>query len=125
MLIAASTAATPALAQVNFNITIAPPALQYEAVPAIPPGYVWAPGYWAWNGDRHLWVHGRTIVQRVGYRWEPDRWEQRDRAYYRHPGHWERDAGYKAGKAKDGKKAKHWDKGGDKDKHGKGGKHDD
>ncbi len=57
----------------------------------VPPGYVWAPGYWAWNNDRHIWVRGRTIVQRSGYRWEPDRWEQRGDGYYRHPGNWARE----------------------------------
>ncbi len=54
-------------------------------------GYVWAPGYWAWNHDRHIWVRGRTIVQRTGYRWQPDRWEQRGNGYYRQPGSWARD----------------------------------
>lgn len=135
MLMAAGSAAAPAFAQISFNINIAPPAPpapQYEAAPAIAPGYLWAPGYWAWNGDRHIWIRGRTIVQRVGYRWEPDRWEQRDRAYYRHPGRWERDADYKVVKVKNEKKAKHRDGDGDNDergrgnagKHGKGGKHD-
>ena len=117
MLMAASAAAAPAFAQISFNIIIAPPAPRYEAVPVIAPGYVWAPGYWGWNGDRHIWVRGRTIVQRVGYRWEPDRWEQRDRAYYRHPGRWERDANYKVVKVKKEKKPKkpkHRDNGGDK-----------
>ncbi len=130
MLLAAGTAAAPAFAQINFNISIAPPAPQFEAVPAIVPGYVWAPGYWAWSGDRHIWVRGRTIVQRVGYRWEPDRWEQRELVYFRHPGRWERDTNYKVVKVKNEKKPKHWDKDGDEHGHGnagkrgKGGKHD-
>jgi len=132
MLMAAGAAAAPAFAQINFNVIIAPPAPQYEAVPAIAPGYVWAPGYWGWNGDRHIWVRGRPIVERVGYRWEPDRWEQRGPAYYRHPGRWERDANFKAVKVKKTKKLKHRDNDGDDDergrgsagKHGKGDKHD-
>lgn len=125
MFLAASAAAAPAFAQINFNVIIAPPAPRYEAVPAMAPGYVWAPGYWAWNGDRHIWVHGRTIVERVGYRWEPDRWEQRDHAYYRHPGRWERDADFKPVKVKKEKKAKRRDNEGDNGEHGRGhaGKH--
>ena len=130
MSMAAGIAAAPALAQINFNISIAPPAPRYEAAPAIAPGYVWAPGYWAWNGDHHVWIRGRTIVQRAGYRWEPDRWEQRDHAYYRHPGRWERDANHKVVKAKN--KSRHMDNDGGADehghgnsgKHGKGGRHD-
>jgi len=85
-----------ASAQVTFNIQIGPPAPLFEQVPVMAPGYVWAPGYWAWHGDRHIWVRGRTIVQRIGYRWQPDMWEQRNNTYYRHPGRWERDYGYRA-----------------------------
>ena len=133
MLITACTAAVPAFGQISVNISIAPPAPRYEAPPAVAPGYVWAPGYWAWNGDRHIWVPGRTIVQRVGYRWAPDRWEQRDHVYYRHSGRWERDAEYRVVKVKKQKKRKHWDNDDDKyedghgssgGKHGKRGKHD-
>jgi len=78
-----------AFAQISFNIVIAPPAPMYEVVPVMQPGYVWAPGYWAWNNDRHVWVRGRTIVQRDGYIWAPDRWEQQGTVYVRQPGHWE------------------------------------
>ena len=84
-----------AFAQVSFNIQIGPPAPLYEAVPVMAPGYVWAPGYWAWHGDRHIWVRGRSMYQRVGYRWEPDMWEQRGSSYYRHPGRWARDKDYR------------------------------
>ena len=124
-------AAAPAFAQVTVNITVGPPAPLYEAVPVMAPGYVWAPGYWAWHGDRHIWVRGRTIVQRVGYRWEPDVWEQRSNVYYRHPGRWERDSDYRAVQMKPEKPEKppkYWkdkdkDKYKDKDKgHGKNGK---
>jgi len=84
-------AGVAAQAQVSWSITIGPPQPIYEVVPMLPPGYVWAPGYWAWNHDRHIWVRGRTIVQRPGYRWEPDRWEQSGNGYYRQPGNWARD----------------------------------
>ena len=100
LLLATSVFAAPAYAQISFNINIAPPAPQYEVVPNLAPGYVWAPGYWAWTGERHVWVRGRTIVQRDGYRWSPDRWEQRDQGYYRSAGHWESDRGYKPVKMK-------------------------
>lgn len=129
----ASGAAAPALAQVNVTINFGPPALQYEAVPAVAPGYVWAPGYWAWHGDRYIWVRGRTIVQRTGYQWEPVRWEQRGNGYYQQPGHWTPDVNYRVvevKKDKKDKKDKHWNNGkgnGDdqgKDKPGKGSKHD-
>ena len=113
--LAAGVFAAPAYAQVRINVNIGPPALQYEAVPVIAPGYVWAPGYWGWSGERHVWVRGRSIVQREGYRWEPDRWEQRDRGYVRTVGHWAQD--------KDNRGAGnrgHENNG----KHGKGNKHE-
>lgn len=112
VLLAASAAA---FAQINVNISLAPPAPQFEAIPALSPGQVWAPGYWGWNGDRHIWVRGRPIVQRVGYRWEPDRWEQRGTTYYRHEGRWEHE---KAKKPKKEKKEKHGHN--DNGHHGKG-----
>ena len=125
LLMAAGTAAAPAFAQVSININIAPPATLYESAPAMAPGYVWAPGYWAWHSDRYIWVHGRTVAQRVGYRWEPDRWEQRDHGYYRLAGRWERDADYKVMKMKKEKKPKHWDndRGNEQRDHGNSGKH--
>ena len=110
--------AVPAYAQVSFNISLAPPAPQYEVVPSVQPGYVWAPGYWAWSGERHIWVRGRPIVQREGYRWEPDRWDQRDRGYYRTAGHWQRDANYKPAKVK--KYKDQFDNGHDNRNHGQG-----
>lgn len=124
LLLAASVFAAPAYAQINFNISIAPPAPQYEVVPTVQQGYVWAPGYWGWNGDRHIWVRGRTIVQRDGYRWAPDRWEQGDRGYFRTVGHWEHDKGFKPVKMKKEKKEKKQKNHDDNGKH-KGNKHRD
>ncbi len=121
-LLAAAGTAIPALAQVTFNISIAPPAPQYEPAPPPAPGYVWAPGYWGWHGDRYVWVRGRSIVQRTGYNWEPDRWEQRDGRFYRHTGNWARDPDYTVVKVKKEKKPKHRDDDDDHD-HGNGGKH--
>jgi hypothetical protein len=92
MLSLALAAGGTAFAQVSLNIIVAPPEPLHEIAPAMQPGFVWAPGYWAWNFDRHIWVRGRTMVQRAGYRWEPDHWEQLGDAYSRQPGRWERDA---------------------------------
>ncbi|MBI4190293.1 MAG: YXWGXW repeat-containing protein [Betaproteobacteria bacterium] len=50
--IALGATAVPAEAQVNFSIgvEIGPPPARVEIIPAPRPGFVWAPGYWAWNG---------------------------------------------------------------------------
>ncbi len=122
--------ATPARAQVSINISIGPPAPLYESAPMMAPGYVWAPGYWAWNNDHHVWIRGRSIVQRVGYRWEPDRWEQRGNGYYRRPGDWVRATHYAPVWIDKDHKPKHWKsdrRGGDErgGKKGRGKKNDD
>jgi len=100
-------AGSTAFAQVSFNIVVAPPAPLYEVAPMMQPGYVWAPGYWAWNNDHHVWVRGRTIVQRDGYLWAPDRWVQQGGSYVREPGRWERSMEEKPVKYQKMKKLKH------------------
>lgn len=100
-------AAAPALAQITINIGVAPPPVQYEAVPVLAPTQIWAPGYWAWNGDRHVWVRGRAIAKRDGYRWVSDQWVPHGNGYYRQPGYWVRDTHYVYVKEKKVKKHKH------------------
>ena len=117
LLLAGCFVATSAVAQINLSINLAPPAPQYEVIPTMQPGYVWAPGYWGWSGDRHVWVRGRPIAQREGYRWAPDRWDQRDQGYYRTAGHWERDE-RRDNERHDKGKHKGWNK--DDRDHGKG-----
>ena len=88
---------TPAVAGVNFNlnIDIAPPPPQVEVIPAPRPGYVWAPGYWAWQGGRHIWVAGCWVPVHRGYYWVPDRWVEyrgpRGPHWHFEPGHWKRE----------------------------------
>ncbi len=86
----------PAAAQVDLNITFgAPPAPQYEAVPAPRPGYVWAPGYWQVENNRHVWAPGRWMEARQDQHWVPDRWEsyrEGGQEKWRHEaGRWDRD----------------------------------
>jgi hypothetical protein len=43
---------TPSSAQVGGSITIAPPELPAYEQPMCPgDGYIWTPGYWAWDGE--------------------------------------------------------------------------
>src|SRR4051812_46021072 len=70
---------TPVAAQIDVRINLAPlapPAPQYEVAPSPRPGYVWAPGYWQWNGSQHVWAPGRWEQVRQGYRFSPERWER-------------------------------------------------
>lgn len=61
---------------VGIGITVAPPAPRHERRPPPRHGYVWAPGYWAWNPrlHRYVWASGRWLRARPGYRYQPPRW---------------------------------------------------
>ena len=90
--LAAAAGLAPAVgsAAVLVDIDVAPPPPRVEVVPAARPGYVWAPGYWAWRRHRHEWVGGRWIVERRGYHWVPDAWVVNGPHYHYVRGHWER-----------------------------------
>ena len=86
---AAAYAPLPSMAQdVQLYIGSAPPAPLYERAPAVRRGYVWSPGYWAWNGHRHHWVTGTYIVERPGYVYAPPAWQQRGGRWYMEQGRW-------------------------------------
>src|ERR1041384_4392978 len=89
-LIAVAPVAMPALAQINISINLgeAPPAPRYEVVPPPRSGYTWAPGYWQWQNERHVWSQGHWIQSRPGNYWVADRWDARDGRHYYEPGHW-------------------------------------
>jgi hypothetical protein len=71
-------------------VEVAPPPARVEVVPAARVGYVWAPGYWNWNGHRHVWVGGRWVGERHGYHWEAHHWEEREGRWHFHEGGWRR-----------------------------------
>ncbi|MBX3503211.1 MAG: YXWGXW repeat-containing protein [Alphaproteobacteria bacterium] len=85
--------ATTASAQ-NWNLAVPPPSPRYEAPPPPRGGYTWAPGYWGWDGRRHVWHRGRWMQARRGYHWVPAQWVDIDPGPRRRwrfvPGHWER-----------------------------------
>jgi WXXGXW repeat (2 copies) len=64
LIISSLVALTPARAQVDIEIQVdlAPPPLPvYDQPPMPDDGYLWAPGYWAWDDD-------------IGYYWVPGTW---------------------------------------------------
>ncbi len=81
---------TTAAAQVSVSIRTAPPAPKYEAVPAPRRGYVWVPGYWNWNGHRHVWQSGVWVKERRGYSYVQPNWVERDGHWELHRGNWAR-----------------------------------
>jgi hypothetical protein len=79
-----------AQAAIGIDIDVAPPAPRVEVVPAPRAGFVWAPGYWRWNGHAHAWHNGYWIKERPGYHWVPDAWVGNGPHYHYARGHWER-----------------------------------
>ena len=99
MLAISSAAFLPAQAmaqnQVGVSIVVgnAPPPPRFESVPQARRGYVWAPGYWNWDGRRHVWNNGEWLRERSGnqyrrYVWAPGHWEWRAQRYDWTPGVW-------------------------------------
>src|ERR1051326_1014147 len=86
---------SPAFARVDVNLGIGtpPPPARVEVVPAPRPGYVWAPGHWAWSGHRYAWREGHWMREHRGYHWVPDRWTEyngpRGSRWHYEAGHWE------------------------------------
>lgn len=87
---AAAFAPSIASAQVGVSVVIgnAPPPVRYETVPAPRRGYVWAPGYWNWDGHRHAWLSGHWERERVGSSWRPATWIRDGGGWRFDPGGW-------------------------------------
>lgn len=72
-------------------IRVAPPEPRIERNPRPRPGYVWAPGYWAWKGDRHEWVRGKFVRARPGYVYVSPEWVEAGGLWVLEAGRWARD----------------------------------
>jgi hypothetical protein len=89
--LSAALVSVPGMARTFVEIQVAPPPPQVEVVPAPRVGYVWAPGYWRWNGRRHVWINGRWVGERRGWHWVPEAWVQGPNGrWHLVPGRWVR-----------------------------------
>lgn len=84
-----------ASAQIDLNVFVdtAPPAPRYESIPAPRSGYVWAPGYWNWEGNRHVWIAGRWETARQGYDYRRPEWVRDNDRWRLNRGGWHRVGG--------------------------------
>jgi hypothetical protein len=87
---AALAAPVASFAAIGVTIDVAPPPVRVEALPPPRVGFVWAPGFWEWQGRAHVWVPGRWVAARPGFHWVPDRWVPVGPHWRHAPGHWER-----------------------------------
>jgi hypothetical protein len=87
--VASGISASAVAAGAGMESDVAPPAPREERAPAPRDGYIWAPGYWDWNGHAYSWVSGRYLYEHRGAHWVPDRWEQAGSHWQHVSGHWE------------------------------------
>src|SRR5271169_4905110 len=94
-------ASSPAFAQeVSISINIAPPPLVEEDQAVCPEdGYLWTPGYWAYDyDDGYYWVPGTWVeAPQVGFLWTPGYWGWGGSAFFFHEGYWGPQVGYYGG----------------------------
>jgi WXXGXW repeat (2 copies) len=74
---------------VNVRVGVRPPAARFERVPPPRHGYLWAPGYWGWEGGAHVWIGGHWEAERAGFRFIQARWELVGAEWVFYPGYWE------------------------------------
>ncbi|WP_307720439.1 hypothetical protein [Massilia atriviolacea] len=80
----------PSVAQTDFRVIIntAPPPPRFESVPAPRHGYVWAPGFWNWEHNRHVWTPGHWESARSGYEYRRTEWIRDNDGYRLDRGGW-------------------------------------
>jgi hypothetical protein len=92
---------TPSLAQVRISVGFGPPALPVYEQPICPgDGYLWTPGYWAWDADidDYYWIPGTWILApEVGFFWTPPYWGWDNGAFLFYDGYWGPQVGFYGG----------------------------
>jgi len=90
-----------AFAQVGIFVAFGPPALPVYEQPLCPGyGYIWTPGYWAYDPDfdDYYWVPGTWVLApRVGYLWTPGYWAWGGNGFFFNPGYWGPQVGFYGG----------------------------
>gem|GEM_PF-708761 len=101
MLLAMVVALIPAASfgGVFISVNFAPPVLPvYEQPPCPEDGWIWIPGYWAYDEDGYYWVPGTWApAPYEGALWTPPYWGWDDGLYVFHPGYWGLHVGYYGG----------------------------
>jgi hypothetical protein len=85
---------------VGLSVRIGPPALPVYSQPPCPvDGYLWQPGYWAYdNGDGYYWVPGVWVAPPyAGVLWTPCYWGFSNGLYVYHSGYWGSHVGFYGG----------------------------
>jgi len=99
LVLAALPAISSAAVFVGVSVNIAPPELPVYVQPPCPePGYLWSPGYWAWDDGAYYWVPGTWVEPpEVGFLWTPGYWGWQGGGYFWHAGYWGPTVGFYGG----------------------------
>jgi hypothetical protein len=87
-----------AFAQDGAPVTVAPPPLPVYEQPVCPgDGYIWTPGYWAWDNE-YYWVPGTWVLApQPGYLWTPGYWGWGGAGFLFNEGYWGLSVGFYGG----------------------------
>jgi WXXGXW repeat (2 copies) len=87
--------------QIGIAIHIGPPAIPVYTQPPCPAeGYIWTPGYWAYDYDYndYYWVPGTWVLApQPGFLWTPGWWGWGGAAFIFHEGYWGPHVGFYGG----------------------------
>lgn len=90
-----------ARADFSLSVNLAPPPLPVYEQPYCPgPGYLWMPGYWAYDPGfaEYYWVPGTWVLPPApGLLWTPGYWAWNGGAYGWYPGYWGPHVGFYGG----------------------------
>jgi hypothetical protein len=88
-------------AQIGVSISFGPPPLPVYGQPLCPgDGYLWTPGYWAYDYDDgdYYWVPGTWVLApEVGFFWTPGYWSWGGEGFIFHEGYWGPQVGFYGG----------------------------
>ena len=88
-------------AQIGVVVSFGPPELPVYVQPVCPgEGYIWTPGYWAWDndGDDYYWVPGTWVLApQVGFLWTPGYWGWGGSGFVFYDGYWGPRVGFYGG----------------------------
>jgi hypothetical protein len=89
-----------AFGEVFISVNFAPPALPVYEQPVCPgDGFIWIPGYWAWDvDDGYYWIPGYwETAPEVGFLWTPAWWGWDGGVFVFHEGYWGPHVGFYGG----------------------------
>jgi hypothetical protein len=96
----APSAASAGEVSIGISLRVGPPPIPVYTQPVCPgPGFMWTPGYWAFDPDQgYYWVPGTWVeVPEPGMYWTPGYWGWGGSVFVWHPGYWGPHVGFYGG----------------------------